>query len=112
VRDPRGLDDILVRVASLLPPGLEKVREELGHALRAAASSAIERLDLVSREEYDAQVAVLTRTRELLETLERRVGELEAELGPRPGVSPPPHPPGAGPPAPETTPPSPPEPAA
>ena len=44
---------------------------------RGLLSSAFERLDLVSREEYEVQTQVLARTREKLAVLERRVAELE-----------------------------------
>jgi BMFP domain-containing protein YqiC len=39
--------------------------------------SGLRRLDLVSREEFDAQTRVLLRSRELLAALEVRVAELE-----------------------------------
>lgn len=45
--------------------------------LRAAVQSALGRMDLVTREEFDAQAAVLQRTRERLEQLETRLDELE-----------------------------------
>jgi BMFP domain-containing protein YqiC len=50
------------------------------HNLRAVLSEAISRLDLISREEFDAQQRVLTRTRERLEALEQEVAELERRL--------------------------------
>ena len=51
--------------------------------VRGLLSSAFTRLDLVSREEYDAQAQVLARAREKLAALETRVGELEARLAKR-----------------------------
>jgi len=36
-------------------------------------------MDLVTREEFDVQTAVLARTREKLESLEARLAELEAD---------------------------------
>jgi BMFP domain-containing protein YqiC len=45
---------------------------------RALASSALARLDLVSREEFDVQSMVLARTREQLSVLEARIAALEA----------------------------------
>ena len=48
---------------------------------RGLLSSAFERLDLVSREEYDVQTQVLARTREKLAALEARVVELEGRAG-------------------------------
>lgn len=47
--------------------------DQLDRNLRSLASSALDRLDVVSREEFDAQAAVLART-------QARVAELEAEL--------------------------------
>jgi len=43
--------------------------------------TGLARLDLVTREEFDVQRAVLLRTREKLEELQRTVAELEAQLG-------------------------------
>jgi BMFP domain-containing protein YqiC len=43
--------------------------------------SGLARLDLVTREEFEVQRAVLLRTREKLEELQRNVAELEAQLG-------------------------------
>ncbi len=45
--------------------------------LRALLESALRKMNLVSREEFDAQQAVLQRTREKLEALERQLAELE-----------------------------------
>ena len=49
--------------------------------MRALAASAFARLDLVTREEFDVQVALLERTMTQLAALEARVAELERELG-------------------------------
>ena len=49
--------------------------------LRALMTSFLSRLDLVTREEFEVQQAVLARTRALLEKLEKQVAELEARPG-------------------------------
>ena len=60
-----------------LPSGLAKaVRDNL----RAAASNAFEKMDLVSSEEFEVQKRVLLRTREKLEQLEHQVAELEKKM--------------------------------
>jgi hypothetical protein len=51
--------------------------------VRALASSAFARLDLVTREEFDVQVALLERTTAQLAVLEARVAELEQALASR-----------------------------
>jgi len=57
--------------------------QDLERNFRALLASVFERLELVSREEYDAQVQVLARSREKLAALEARVAELEARTGSR-----------------------------
>ena len=79
--DPRKFDDIARRIQSSLPPGLDEVREDVTRNIRAVIAAGIARMDLVEREEFDVQSAVLARTREKLEALERRVLQLEAQLG-------------------------------
>lgn len=73
-------DELARRVSESLPPGLRGLHEEVERNVRAGLHSAIGRLDLVSREEFDIQQAVLLRTRERLEALERQVAALEAKL--------------------------------
>ncbi len=79
--EPRALDDLARRIGALLPPGLERVQAEIRENVRALLSASLERMDVVTREEFDVQAAVLARTREKLEVLERRVAALEAERG-------------------------------
>lgn len=68
---PPPLDDVLQQVNALV--GGAGLREEVGKSTRAMAQAALGRLELVNREEFDAQTAILARTR-------ARVAELEAEL--------------------------------
>ena len=78
--DPRKFDDLARRIQSSLPPGLDEVREDVTRNIRAVIAAGIARMDLVEKEEFDVQSAVLARTREKLEALERRVRHLEAQL--------------------------------
>lgn len=85
--DPKVLDDLAQRIADSLPRGVQLLQRDLERNLRAALESAFRRLDLVTREELDVQAAVLARTREKVDALQRRVDELEGrtrqeELGP------------------------------
>ncbi len=61
-----------------LPPGLRSLRNELAENFRAILQNQLERLDLVSRDQFEAQAALLSRTSARLKTLESRVEELEA----------------------------------
>jgi BMFP domain-containing protein YqiC len=79
------LDELARRLSSLVPPGLrgesaQELRNELQQNFRAVLQTGLSRLDLVTREEFEVQRAVLLRTREKLEHLERVVGELEGQL--------------------------------
>ena len=78
--DPKTLDALVTKIADGLPAGFGQVREDLRNNLRAAVSAALTRMDLVSREEFDVQSAVLARTREKLTALEAKVGELEQRV--------------------------------
>ena len=60
-----------------LPAGLAAT---LRDNLRAAASSAFDKMELVSNEEFEVQKRVLLRTREKLEQLEQQVAQLEKKM--------------------------------
>jgi len=78
--DPKTLDALVGRIAAGLPAGFGQVQADLRNNLQAAVSAALARMDLVTREEFDVQSAVLARTREKLATLEAKLGELERAL--------------------------------
>ena len=78
--DLAQLDDLARRLSGLVPPGMREGREELQQNFKSVLQSGLARLDLVTREEFDVQRAVLLRTREKLDALERAVAAaLEAE---------------------------------
>lgn len=52
--------------------------------VRVMMQGALQRLDLVTREEFDVQQELLLRTREKLIVLEARLAELEAQTPARP----------------------------
>ena len=54
------------------------MHEDVRNNIQAALSGAVDRMELVTREEFEVQRAVLERTRAKLERLERKVAELEA----------------------------------
>jgi hypothetical protein len=75
---PHSFDEFVREFLKALPEDLRKYRVELEHNVRAACSAALARTDLVTREEFDVQAALLSRTRALVDELERKVRELEA----------------------------------
>ena len=58
----------------------DPVFEQIDRNARSLLQSALTRLDVVSREEFDAQAAVLKRTRERLEALEAKIASLDENL--------------------------------
>jgi len=76
--DPKLLDDLAQKLAGAVPSGLQALQGDLKRNLRAALESGLAHLDLVTREEFEVQKAVLARSREKLDRLEKVIEELEA----------------------------------
>jgi ubiquinone biosynthesis accessory factor UbiK len=79
------IDDLARRLSNLVPPGLrgeasQDLREELQQNFKSVLQAGLGKLDLVTREEFDVQRAVLLRTRDKLNELQRAVEQLEAQL--------------------------------
>ncbi|MGX9718674.1 ubiquinone biosynthesis accessory factor UbiK [Stenotrophomonas acidaminiphila] len=75
--DLNHIDALARRLSDLVPPGLRESREELQATFKSALQAGLARLDLVTREEFEVQRAVLLRTREKLDALEQAVAALE-----------------------------------
>ncbi len=75
--DARLLEEFSQKLEALIPPGMEALRQEVRGNARSLLQATLARMELVTREEFDAQKAVLARTREKLEALEQRMKELE-----------------------------------
>lgn len=80
--DLKHIDELARRLSDLVPPGLRESGEELQQTFKGALQSGLSKLDLITREEFDVQRAVLLRTREKLDELERLVRTLEAKRNP------------------------------
>lgn len=84
--EPKQIDDLARRLAENAPKGIQVLREDLNRSFRATLEAGLAKLDLVTREEFDVQAAVLARSRAKLEALEKRVAALETD-GPPSGVA-------------------------
>lgn len=73
-----SIEQIARKLAESVPQGLRSVRDDLEKNFRAVLASGLGKLDLVTREEFDIQEAVLERTREKLQALEARLAVLES----------------------------------
>ncbi|HRP86481.1 MAG TPA: accessory factor UbiK family protein [Gammaproteobacteria bacterium] len=72
-----NIDELARRLADALPSGLKALQADAEQNFRAVLQAGLARLDLVTREEFDVQAAVLKRTREKLAALETRLAALE-----------------------------------
>ena len=75
------IDDLARRLIERLPPALRAMQDELETSFRAVLRERLAKLDLVTRDEFDAQARVLERTRARLEALEAKLAALEAGSG-------------------------------
>lgn len=78
--DPKALDELAKKFTENLPPGLRQMQTDMEKNVRAGLNSVFAKMDLVTREEFDVQQAVLARTRARLEALEQQVANLEQQL--------------------------------
>lgn len=72
-----SIESLARKLADSVPQGLRAVKKDLEENFRAVLRNGLDKLDLVTREEFEVQEAVLTRTREKLEALEARLAEYE-----------------------------------
>jgi BMFP domain-containing protein YqiC len=75
--DTFRIDEIARRLLERVPPALRSMQSDLESNFRAVLRERLSKLDLVSRDEFDAQTRVLERTRAQLEALEARLAALE-----------------------------------
>src|SRR5262249_41421509 len=76
----RLLDD-LARVATGALGAFTGMRDEVETRMKEQFERVLGRMNLVTREEYDAVKAMAAKARSAQEALERRVAALEAKLG-------------------------------
>lgn len=73
--DLKVIDDLARRLGDSLPPGVNQAKNELESQFKRVLTGAFERMNLVGREEYDEQCAMLQELREKLQELEARLDE-------------------------------------
>jgi len=78
--DSKSIDDIASRLSDAIPPGLNTFKEDMEKNFRAILQSVLGKMELVTREEFEVQKGVLAKTRSRLESLEKRVEEMEKNI--------------------------------
>jgi BMFP domain-containing protein YqiC len=72
-----SLENLTKRISSLIPGEVKNLQEDFENNVRSLLQSSLTKMNLVTREEFDVQSAVLQRTREKLEQLEKQVDKLK-----------------------------------
>ena len=71
------LNNLARKITSLLPDNVQQMQDDLESNIHALLQNTLAKMNLVTREEFDVQAALLERTREKLEKLEKLLDELE-----------------------------------
>jgi ubiquinone biosynthesis accessory factor UbiK len=79
----KNLDELARRLADSVPESVRSFGRDLEGNFKAVLQAQLAKLDLVSRQEFDVQAALLARTQSTLAALEARLKELEAKLSPQ-----------------------------
>lgn len=77
--DSTHIESLSEKILQNLPKGGKTLADDVKKNLKVALSSALDRMDLVTREEFDTQSALLERTRARLDALEEQISQLEAD---------------------------------
>jgi len=75
--DIRSIDELARKLSSSLPESVTMIKTDLEHNFKSVLQSALTHMDLVSRQEFDVQVALLNRVRTQLSMLEQRLAAME-----------------------------------
>ncbi len=73
------IDDLTRKLSERVPENVKALREDMEANFKAVLSSAFDKMDLVTREEFEAQKKVLERTREKLEALEQQLNNANSD---------------------------------
>ncbi|NOR51946.1 MAG: accessory factor UbiK family protein [Gammaproteobacteria bacterium] len=74
------LNELSQQISGLLPKDFSLLKDDLKEQIRALIRDSFQKMDLVTREEFEIQTRVLARTREKIEKLEGVVKELEQQI--------------------------------
>ena len=71
--DPKDFEDLSKKLYDSLPSTLKNLESDIQNRFQEILRATFQKMDLVTREEFDVQVKVLLRTREKLEALEKEI---------------------------------------
>ena len=74
------LDELTKKISKIVPPAMKELSEDFEKNLKNLLHSSFNKLELVTRKEFDIQARVLIKTREKLEKVEKKLVEIEEKL--------------------------------
>jgi len=74
------LDGLSKQLSKAVPSSVEILKNDLQKNSKSALAASLAHLNLVTREEFDIQRAVLLRSREKIEDLELKIAQLEQQI--------------------------------
>lgn len=76
---PQIIEDVVEKISDLVPQDFKTMREEFHTNAKAIMVAGLKKMDLVTREEFDVQKAVLAKTRQKLKMLEAELKHIQAK---------------------------------
>ena len=74
------IEAIVSDIGKVLPENMDALKEDVEKNVRATLNAAFSKMELVTREEFDIQMSLLSRTRVKLEALQEKLSDLEKQL--------------------------------
>lgn len=74
---PAFIDELLAKVTAVVPEDMQGLKEDTCSNIRAVLQSVFEKMDLVTREEFEVQKKILSRAQEQIQQLTQQVQHLE-----------------------------------
>lgn len=78
--DANTINDIADKLSGVIPDSVKTLKSDIDNNLRAVLESSLQQMNLVSREEFDIQTALLARTQKKLQQLEKQLEELTRNI--------------------------------
>ncbi len=71
------VEDMVNKVENLIPEDLKAMRQDFHKNIKSILTAGLQKADLVTREEFEVQKAVLAKTRAKLEAIEKQLAKIE-----------------------------------
>lgn len=78
--DPKKLEQLAKQIHDSMPAPVRELGADVDQKVRQVIQGQLNKLDVVSREEFDVQTQVLLRTRQKLADMEQKLADIEAKL--------------------------------